>query len=306
MSKEVSIFTQQTAVTVSGRRSALAESMSKGSGTSIRRIATNANGTFKKRVGKEQVGDTIKGEFNCIIVNALSDVSRVYYAEAYDADKEATLPNCWSNLGDKPEDGAADKQNVNCATCPQNVAGSGGGTRKACRYQRRVAILLEGDPSGDVWQFAIPAKSLFGKGVRNVHPFESYVKYLLANKQAPDTVVTTIAYDLDAETMEFNFSPVREVTDEEYALVQQAQQSPEADMYTKITVAQADGVIKQPIEVEAKPKIVRSEEPEADEVEVVEVIEEPVKRAKKAEEPTEPSDSLVDDVFSKWAEEDDE
>ena len=305
MSKEVSIFTQQKAVTVSGRRSALAETMSKGNVASNRRIATNTNGTFKKKIGKAQVGETIKGEFNCIIVNALPSVSRIFYKEAYDADKEATLPNCWSNLGDKPEEGAADKQSANCASCPQNIAGSGGGTRKACRYQRRVAILLEGDPSGDVWQFAIPAKSLFGKGTGNVHPFEEYVKYLLLNKQAPDTVVTTVAYDTNAETMELTFSPVREVSDEEYELVQQAQQQPEADMYTKITVAQADGVSKLPKTEEAKPKIERSEEPE--EVEFVEVQEaEPVKRAKKEEETVDASDSLVDSVFEKWAVEDEE
>lgn len=301
MSNEVSIFKNQTQVSTR-RTSALAEQLKSNVTSFNRRIQTNNKGTFRKVVNGEQVGEPIRDEFEAIIINMLPSVSRIFYKEKFDPNKEATLPNCWSNLGDKPEKGALDPQHANCADCPMNVKGSGEMGGRACRYQRRVAIMLAGDTSGDLYQFNIPAKSLFGKGSGNDHPFESYVKYLLSNKEAPDTVVTKISYDLDADSMELVFSPVRQLTDEEYDLVGSVQTAPESKMYTQITVAQADGVSKAPKLEAPKPKVTRSEEPE--EVEVEEVAE-PVKRTKKKEEPTEEvdSDSLAS-VISAWSKDD--
>ena len=263
-----------------------------------RRIQTNANGTFKRLVNGKQIGDAIRGEINVIIVYALPKVSRIYYKEDFDPSKEATLPNCWSNLGDKPEEAALDKQHTNCADCPMNIAGSGKSEKsRACRFQRRISVLVENDGPGDVYQFNIPAKSIFGKGTGNVHPFESYIKFLLANGESPDNVVTNISYDLNADSMELAFTPLRGITDEEYAMVKSAQARPETQMYTKITVAQADKVTKQPLAIEQKPKIARSDEPEED----IEVIEEPIKRpAKKVELPPQTKQSLVD-VVDDWS-----
>lgn len=293
----VAIFKQQGAVAVSGKRelSDLAKTLA--SSTTSRRIQTNTNGTFKRMVNGEQIGNAVRGEINVIIVAALPKVSRIYYKEKFDPNKEATLPNCWSNMGDKPEAAAKDKQHTNCADCPQNIKGSGENGGRACRFQRRVSVLVEGDTSGDVYQFNIPAGSLFGKGTGNVHPFESYVKFLLANGESPDNVVTNISYDLNADTMELLFTPLRNISDEEYELVKAAQDKPETKMYTMITVAQADGVKKQPPAVEhkeaAKP-VSRSDEPED------EVIEEPVKRTAKKQEAPQVKANLAD-VVSKWA-----
>lgn len=263
-----------------------------------RRIQTNANGTFRRLVNGKQIGDAIRGEINVIIVYALPKVSRIYYEKPFDPE-EPTLPNCWSNLGDKPEESAEDKQHTNCADCPMNIAGSGKGEKsRACRFQRRISVLVENDGPGDVYQFNIPAKSIFGKGTGNVHPFESYIKFLLANGESPDNVVTNISYDLNAASMELAFTPLRGITDEEYALVKAAQARPETQMYTKITVAQADKVTKQPIAIEQKPKIARSDEPDEEDAEV---IEEPIKRpAKKVELPPQTKQSLAD-VVDDWS-----
>lgn len=279
----VAIFKQQNAVAKTGNRelSDLAKSLATAS--TSRRIQTNTNGTFKRVINGEQIGNAIRGEINVIIVGALPKVSRIFYKEKFDPNKEATLPNCWSNLGDKPEESAKDRQHSNCAECPQNVKGSGENGGRACRYERRVSVLVEGDSSGDVYQFKIPSKSLFGKGNGNVHPFESYVKFLIANGESPDNVVTNVAYDLNADTMELLFTPLRNITDEEYELVRAAQSKPETKLYTTITVAQTDGVKKAPPAVEhkaeeAKPVVARSEEPEDED------LEEPIKRpAKKVE-----------------------
>jgi hypothetical protein len=228
----LAIFKQQNAVAVSGNRqlSDLAKSLA--TSTTSRRIQTNTNGTFKRIVNGEQIGNAVRGEINVIIVGALPKVSRIYYREKFDPNKEATLPNCWSNLGDKPEAAAGDKQHDNCADCPQNIKGSGDNGGKACRYQRRISVMVEGDSSGDVYQFNVPAKSLFGKGTGNVHPFESYVKFLIANGESPDNVVTNISFDANADTMELLFTPLRNISDEEHALVMAAQSKPETKMYT--------------------------------------------------------------------------
>lgn len=289
----VTIF-KQGAVATSGNRelSDLAKSLS--TATTTRRIQTNTNGTFKRIVNGEQIGNAVRGEINVIILHALPKVSRTYYKEKYDPNKEATLPNCWSNLGDKPEEGAEDKQHSNCAECPQNIKGSGENGGRACRFERRVSVLVEGDSSGDVYQFKIPSKSLFGKGTGNVHPFESYVKFLLANGESPDNVVTNVSFDANADTMELLFTPLRNISDEEYEMVRAAQSRPETKRYTMITVAQADGVKKLPGSKPAAPaKVSRSDEPED------EVIEEPVKRTVKKPEPPKPKANLAD-VVSAW------
>lgn len=296
----VAIFKQQTTAGSASRgMSDLAKTFA--SSTTSRRIQTNTNGTFKRIINGEQIGNAVRGEINLIIVGALPKVSRIYYKEKFDPNKEATLPNCWSNLGDKPEAAAQDVQHSNCADCPQNIKGSGDTGGRACRFQRRVSVLVEGDDSGDVYQFNIPAKSLFGKGSGNIHPFESYVKFLLANGESPDNVVTNVSFDANADTMELLFTPLRNVSDEEYELVIAAQSKPETKLYTMITVAQADGVTKQPALKSPKPVVARSEEPDDEDVEV---IDEPVKRKSKKAEVEPSTQSKLADVVSDWGEDD--
>jgi len=309
MASELIFKDNKTHALVAGERRLTKLGQSLAAASMNRRIQTNTNGTFKKIVNGEQVGNAVRGEINLIIVGALPQVSRVYYKEKFDPNKEATVPNCWSNLGDAPEESCSDKQSASCAECPMNIKGSGDNGGRACRYQRRIAVLIEGDTSGDVYQFNVPAKSLFGKGTGNVHPFESYVKYLIANGYSPDTVVTNVQYDLDADSMELQFSPVRGLSDDEYDAVIKAQARPETENYCKITVAQADGVTKLPPakkeekKPEPKPKVVRAEDPDDEEP-----IPEPVKR-KSAKPVVEAPVAAKDDLsatISDWVDEEDE
>lgn len=293
------VFKQDNVVAKPREMSEFAKSMV--SSSVNRRLQFNINGTIKRIVNGEVVGTPLRGEVNVVIVNALPKVSRIFYAEKYDPNKEATLPNCWSNLGDRPEPAAPNPQHTNCADCPQNIKGSGENGGRACRYQRRIAVLLEGDPSGEVYQVNIPAKSLFGKGVGNVHPFESYIRYLIANNVSPDSVVTNISFDSNADAMELLFTPVRPLSDKEYDLVKEVQTKPETKQVVAITVAQADKVTAMPKIVEAaKPKVVRSEEPDE-----AEEIAEPVKRPSKkaSEEPVVAKKTPLADVINAWSEE---
>lgn len=304
MSNEVSIFEQQTkAPAVKRGPSKLAQTLSTG-GATTRRIQTTTNGKFKRLINGEQIGNPVSGEINVIVVGALPSISRTFYKEKFDPNKEATLPNCWSNLGDKPDENAPDPQSSSCSTCPQNIKGSSDNGGRACRFQRRVSVLVEGDKTGQIYQFNIPAKSLFGKGSGNTHPWESYVSFLRGNDESPDTVVTKVAFNDNAETMELEFTPLRNISDEEYELVCAAQENPECERYTMMTVAQVDKVKVLPAAEKPAP---RPEEPEDEEVEAAPAPAEPVARkSKKEAEADVPEKADLSSVVSAWLDDGDE
>ena len=295
----ITIFEESSNLPTVKRESRLADKIS--SGSSLRRIATNTNGTFKRIVNGEQIGRAVPHEINVIIVDMLKEVSREYYEAEYDPEGKATLPDCWSADGRTPDPKASNKQANSCASCDMNVDGSGAkGRGKACRFKRRIAVLAEGDTSGDVYQMSLAAKSLFGKGVGNVHPFESYCNYLKANGEAPDTVVTKVMYDTEADTLTLKFKALRHLTQEEADLVDAAYADPQTQRYIQLTAAEADGVTAKPAKaIEAPKKSVFDDEPEAEEVPP------PVKRAvKKA--PVEPAaeDKNLAELLGDWGDED--
>ena len=278
----LTIFQEATNLPTVRRQSKLLDKMGS-SGGSLRRIGLNTNGTFKRIVGGEQIGKAVPHQLDVIIVDLLSEPSRQFYASKYDPNAQATLPDCWSNDGKTPDAKASGKPASSCAACPKNVDGSGdNGKGRACRYLRRIAVLVAGDPSGEVYQMQLPAGSLFGKGVDNVHPFESYKKFLLANGEAVDTVVTRVMYDLDADTMKLKFTPFRHLTDVEAGLVDAAQEDPETKRYVGLTVAETDGA--KAAAPKAEPKMIEAKaapagNPFGDDEDEDEAPVAPVKRA---------------------------
>ena len=80
-------------------------------------------------------------------------------------------------------------------------------------------------------------------------------------------------YDTDADTLTLKFRPVRRLTQEEADLVETLQSSGETERYTKLTVAEADGVTERPAIAAPKQSIFEEEAEEP------EVIAAPVKRA---------------------------
>ena len=302
----VTIFEQSSNLPTIKRESKLADKMGSGGGN-LRRIGLNTNGTFKRIVNGEQIGKAVPHELNVIIVDLLKDVSRTFYEGTYDPNAKPTLPDCWSNLGDRPDPRSSKPQSgTTCADCVQNTAGSGAqGRGKACRYQRRLAVLVEGDPSGDLYQLNIPAKSLFGKGVGNVHPFESYKNYLRANGEGVDTIVTKVMYDLDADTMALKFKAVRHLMQEEADMVDVAQNNPETQRYIQLTPAETNAPKAHTAAPAAKVKPASVfDTPEEAEEAAAPVSEAPTKRAsKKQEEAPAPKQKLAD-MMSQWGDED--
>jgi hypothetical protein len=287
----ISIFNQDIPDFLKGGVNELTKSLA-GGASGGRRISIRG-GVFRKIVNGEEIAKIKGRELNVIIVNANKNVSRIFYAGKYNPD-EIVPPTCWSSEGITPDAKVEDKQGTSCASCPQNIAGSGNGTSRACRYQRRIAVVLEGDMSGDVYQLMLPSTSIFGKGEGNVHPFESYVKYIANNGRNINQIVTQIELDMDSDTPKLLFSPVRHIDAEEWAVVERAGGSQEAKNAIMMTVAQTDGVKKEllPPPV-AKPKVVVQEEPD-------EVIPEPVKRTSKKTEVAPANKQDLAAVISAW------
>jgi hypothetical protein len=271
----ITIFKEASNLPTVRRQSRLAEKIS--TGNSLRRIQTNTNGTFKRIVGGEQIGKAAPHAINVIVVDQLADVSRTFYAEAYDPEGAAKLPDCWSNDGRAPDSRAANPQSASCKACPMNVVGSGSkGKGKACRYRRHLAVLVEGDPSGEVYQLGLAAKSLFGDAVGNTYPYEAYARFLKANGEGPDSVVTRVMYDTEADTLTLKFQAVRHLTQEESNLVDVALADPETERYVQFVAnvntnqrQQAEPArIEQkaePVKAQAKPRSVFEEEDDATE-----------------------------------------
>jgi len=304
----ITIFEEPSSVPTVQRESRRMDRMSSGSGGStMRRIQLSNGRTFKRVINGEQIGKAATDTLDVIIVDWLVEPSRKFYAAAYDKDAKATLPDCWSNDGVAPEAGASNKQSKACASCPKNVKGSGsGGKGKACRYERRLAVLVAGDPSGDIYQIAIPGASLFSDNDGNVYGFEGYKKFMLASKHALDTVVTRLIYDTEADTAKVGFKPIRHLTEMEASLVDAAQDDPATEKYTMLTVGAVDSAkaIAAPAPVAAIAAPTASVNPFGDDDED-EVPATPVKRAAKPKPTAEVKPELAS-VLGAWLEEETE
>ena len=305
----ITIFEEPSSVPTVQRESRRMDRMSSGGGGStMRRIQLSNGRTFKRVINGEQIGKAATDTLDVIIVDWLVEPSRKFYAAAYDKDAKATLPDCWSNDGVAPEAGASNKQSKACASCPKNVKGSGtGGKGKACRYERRLAVLVAGDPSGDIYQIAIPGASLFSDNDGNVYGFEGYKKFMLASKHALDTVVTRLIYDTEADTAKVGFKPIRHLTEMEASLVDAAQDDPATEKYTMLTVGAVDSAkaIAAPAPVVAIAAPTASVNPFGDDDDEDEVPATPVKRAAKPKVTPEVKPELAS-VMGEWLKEEEE
>jgi hypothetical protein len=125
-----------------------------------------------------------------------------------------------------------------------NQAGSGQGNSRACRFQQRLAVVLENNPAGDVLQLTLPATSIFGKEEGDKRPLQAFARYLAAQNPPvnPEQIVTRMKFDTKAESPKLYFQPVRWLTDDEYETVTAQGNSEDARRAVTLTVAQADGV----------------------------------------------------------------
>ena len=232
-----------------------------GAGAGIKRVSIKG-GVFRLVSGGKEIASIDDRHLDVIIVKAAPKVSRVFSMAKYDAVNPAG-PDCWSNDGEKPDASIDSPQAVTCMSCPQNIAGSGNGNSRACRYQQRLAVVLENNPTGDVLQLTLPATSIFGKEEGDKRPLQAFARYLAVQSPPinPEQIVTRMRFDTKAEAPKLFFQPMRWLTDDEYAIVQRQSTTADAQRAVVMTVAAADGITKAaPIALPGKPPAAEEDE----------------------------------------------
>lgn len=305
MSNDVSIFKNRD-VAVAGKKapSALTQSLMK-AGSKLKRISPR-NGMFVRVVNGDTAGK-LKPPLRVVLVGvAQANAQRQFYIKSYDPNAEATAPDCWSNDGNKPDASIKAPQGKTCETCPQNIKGSGSGNTRACRFERRVAVILPdevgGNNHGDIYQMKFASKSIFGKGAGQVFPLNAYIDYVIANGENIDGVITEVTFNEDNDNQSVLFRAVDFVAShpELQAVVDEAVASPEAQKAVVLTVAAVDKGESSDEEFEtakkpaAKAAAVEVEEEQAP-------VAEPTKRTSKKATPAPAETKSLADVVSAWS-----
>jgi len=266
-------------------------------GSGGKRISIRGN-VFRMMVDGKEIAQNEDRAMNIIIAAANPNVSRTFYAGTYQ-EGQAMAPTCWSNDGITPDIKAEQPQASKCASCQQNIKGSGQGESRACRFSQRLAVLLENDIRGDVYQLTLPAQSIFGAAENGKMPLQSYAKFLGGHGLPVTAVVTEMRFDTASATPRLTFKAVRPLEAEELELAQAKGQSSEARAAIAATAAQMDGVrtmgeMTKEEDAPAYEKI--AAKAVKVQAEAVEETAEPTKRTKKAA----PKD--VADILDDWAE----
>lgn len=262
-----------------------------GSGNAGKRISIRG-GVFRMIVGGKEVAQNDDRAMNIVVVRSAEKVSRGFYAGAYTEGQNAA-PTCWSNDGTTPDKTVKNAQSTNCQSCQQNIKGSGQGDSRACRFNQRIAVALENDLGGDVYQLTLPGQSIFGTGENGKMPLQQYAKFLGGHSIPVTAVVTEMRFDTASATPKLTFRAVRPLSVDELANSKMQGESADALSAVTMTVAQVDGntlkssPFAQPVDTPVETK--------------VEAVDEPVKRNVKK---TESKD--VASVLDAWADDSDE
>jgi hypothetical protein len=178
-------------------------------------------GVFRLIDGGKELAAIDERHLDVVIIKAAPEVSRQFYAAAYNADT-VSGPDCTSNDGKTPDASSKNKQAETCMACAQNQAGSGQGNSRACRYLQRMAVVLANDIEGSVMQLTLPATSIFGKEQGDKRALQAYARYLAAQNPPvnPEQIVTRMKFDTTSEAPKLLFAATRWLTDDEYDTVQ--------------------------------------------------------------------------------------
>lgn len=230
MSNEISIFKNGADIPAHYKNVELsATTKSLMGGSSGRRISVRGN-IFRMVVGGQEIAKNDDRAMNIVIAAAAPKTSRQYYAAVYQ-EGAVVSPNCWSADGERPDASCTDQQASSCAVCPKNIAGSGQGQSRACRYSHKLAVLLENDVTdGELYELSLAATSLFGKGEGTKMPLMQYAKLLGSHGMNITDVVTEMRFDTDSATPKLTFRAVRPLEIAELEAVRIHGNSPEAKL----------------------------------------------------------------------------
>lgn len=270
-----------------------------------RRISIKG-GVFREMLGNKEVRTSDDRAINVIIIKAAPSVHRTFFAGTYVEGQNAS-PTCWSSNNQTPDAAvpADQKQAAKCMDCPQNIKGSASqGDGRACRFNQRIAVLLEGETAKrEVYQVICPATSVFGDGEKGKLPLQAYGRHLKAHNTPVSGVITEMRFDTASPTPKLIFKPVRPITEDEYHDVEATRNSPDAEEAIKLTVVikpKTDEVSTPAPAVAPKPK---AEKPKAEAAPVEKVEAEEVEEPKKVEKKSAPaatSAPALSDLVDGW------
>lgn len=266
-----------------------------GSGGGMRRISVRGK-RFRELVGSEEMRVSKSDSMNVVIVNA-APLSRTYYEGTYSPDNPSA-PHCWSADTNVPSPDVPEDQRMaaRCMDCSMNIKGSGQGESRACRFQQRLAVALEGQLD-KVYQLQLPATSVFGRGDDGKMPMQAYARFLNAHNTPPIAVVTEMYFDDDSDVPKLFFKPVRPLEEAELQQVASLLEHPDTERAITFTVAkpkEGEDVSAALTKPEPKPKKAKKAKVEEEEP------EEPKKVAKKSDDASGGDDPELDAIVDAW------
>ena len=243
MSNELDIFSQGTAVANQADWDDGITSKVSASSMTSKRITFSKN-KFVIKVNGNEVNRSNSTSLDVVIINASEFVSRMYYAKGYNAkDTDKARPVCWTSNSQNPDASVPTPQANACSSCPQNIKGSGPNGTKACRFERRMAVVLASqDANGnwffddEIYQMKLASLSIFGTGPQNRRPFNEYGDYLKANNSQLMGVVSRITFDESAPVDKVGFQAVGRLTFEQFTELKKLQATEESKRAVTITV----------------------------------------------------------------------
>jgi hypothetical protein len=269
-------------------------------------------GVWRMIVGGEEIAKNEDRAMNFIVLAVNPHTNRTFYLDKYEEGK-AIDPTCWSNDGIKPNEEvpAAQRQCATCADCPQNIAGSGEGSSRACRFSRRIAVTLEKDVEGNVYRLQLPAKSIFGKPEGDKMGLQAYAKFLAGHGVPITGVVTEARFDTNEAVPVLKFRAVRPLTREEWEASKRAAAGEDTQraIEFKIQVRERKEEPRSSSYQEPAPKpkaalFDGAPVPARDDVSDV-AVDEPVKRTtKKAAAAVPATKASAEDILSAWGDDD--
>lgn len=254
-------------------------------------------GVWRMVVGGEEVAKNEDRAMNFVVIASGKGVTRTFYADKYEEGKDIK-PACWSAEGVVPNEEVANPQAKSCATCPQNIEGSGDGKARACRYSKRLAVALENDIGGNIYRLSVPAKSYFGRAEGEKMPLQAFGKFLSGHGIPITGIVTEARFDTAEAVPVLKFRAVRPLTKEEWELGKAQSQTEDARQAIELKMV--------PSKAESMPALPQAFKEAPAVVEKAEAVAEPVKRpAAKAKPETPAAAKNVSDILSDWATDED-
>ena len=258
-------------------------------------------GVWRMVVGGEEVAKNEDRSMNFVVVASGKGITRTFYAGKYEEGKDIK-PACWSAEGVVPNAEVPEPQSSSCATCPQNIEGSGEGKSRACRFSKRLAVTVENDISGNVYRLSVPAKSYFGRADGEKMPLQAYGKFLAGHGIPITGLVTEARFDTSEAVPVLKFRAVRPLTQDEWEIAKAQSLTEDAKMAVEFKMVPSKAETGTPL---ALPEAFQQAPVPTEATEAPAATTEPVKRAsKKAADAPPPPPKDVASVLADWGTDD--